>query len=217
ILKNGYDIEVEVLKREGCDYNSTVINGKYPSALSIRQAVLSGDFSSISGVAPSFVIGDLPKTLPSLDREILYSVLSTQKSELKCVLDCNEGLENRISALARESVTIEELLSKLKTKRYTTARLKRILLASLLKMDKTLIRSALKAKLYLKLLAISGDKSELLSILSKSLFPTLARKSDLAKLGKTAYSVFEKDAFACNLYSLATGNKQNEHNMIIVK
>ncbi|MBO7214670.1 MAG: nucleotidyltransferase family protein [Clostridia bacterium] len=217
ILKNGYDIGVEVLERKGSEYNDKTIHSETPSALAIRQAVISDNLLPLNGVAPSFVIESLPKNLPSLDREILYSVLSSKKSELKEILDCNEGLENRISALARESVCVEELIEKVKTKRYTTARIRRILLSSLLKIDKTLIRSALKSKLYLKVLAINGKDNELLSMLSKSAFPTLTRKSDLAKLGKTAYSVFEKDVFACDVYSLASGIKQNEHNMIIVK
>ena len=119
--------------------------------------------------------------------------------------------------MAKESVTLPELIEKLKTKRYTTARLKRVLISNLLKIDKTLVRTALKNKLYLKVLALNGKRTELLSVLSKSKFPLLTRKSDLSKLGKTAYSVFEKDAFANDVYSLSIGEKLNENNMIIVK
>ena len=216
ILKNGYDIEVEVLKRDG-DYNDDKLGSSNPSALAIRTAVSNGKGKTLSSFVPPCVLNDLPSTLPSLDKEIFYSVLSSQKSELKEVPDCIEGLENRILTTTKESVSLEELLSKIKTKRYTTARLRRILLSSLLKIDKTLVRSALKNKLYLKVLAINGNKAELLPALSKSEYPLLTRKSDLAKLGKTAYSTFEKDTFACNVYSIAIGEKLNEHNMIIVK
>lgn len=217
ILKNGYDIKVEVLKREGSNYNDRAINSQTPSALAVRQAVVNGETENMKGTMPECVLNDLPKALPSLDKEILYSVLSSTKSELKNVLDCIEGLENRIVSFAKESVTTNELIEKIKTKRYTTARIKRILLSTLLKIDKTLIRTALKNKLYLKVLAYNGKRTELLSVLSKSTFPVLTRKSDTAKLGKTAYSVFEKDVFACNIYSLAIEEKLNENNMIIVK
>ncbi len=216
ILKNGYDIEVEVLKREGSNYNDKTINSQTPSALAVRQAIVNGETENLKGTMPGYVLSDLPTALPSLDKEILYSVLSSNKSELKNILDCIEGLENRIIASAKESVTATELIEKVKTKRYTTARIKRILLSTLLKIDKTLIRTALKNKLYLKVLAYNGKKPELLSILSKSTFPVLTRKSDTAKLGKTAYSVFEKDVFSCSIYSLAIEEKLNENNMLIV-
>lgn len=216
IIKNEYEIGVHVLKRDGADYNDDKLSSINPSALAIRQAILNEKTENLKEFMPNFVVEDLPRTLPSLDREIFYSALSSTKLELKKLPDCIEGLENRIYALARESVNLEELLTKLKTKRYTTARLRRILLSCLIKTDKDILRSALKSKLYLKVLAVDGNKSEILPLLSKSSFPILTRKSDLKLLGKTAYSVFEKDVFASSVYSLATGKKQNEHNMLII-
>ncbi len=216
ILKNGYDIGVEVLKREGSEYNDEEISSSVPSALAVRTAIKNGEVKNLKGLIPDCTLSDLPTALPSLDNEILYSVLSSKKSELKNVLDCIEGLENRITACAKESVTLSELIEKVKTKRYTTARIKRILLSCLLKIDKDLVRSALKSKLYLKVLAYNGKKADLLPAFSKSAYPLLTRKSDTAKLGKTAFSVFEKDAFSCCVYSLATKLKLNENSMLIV-
>ena len=217
ILKNNYPIDIEVIKRDGAEYNDKELSFKNPSALSIRTAIENKDLKSVKNFVPPFVYSDLTESLPSLDKEILYSVLSSTKLELKNILDCSEGLENRLKALAKESVTLPELIEKLNTKRYTTARLKRVLISNLLKIDKTLVRTALKNKLYLKVLALNGKRTELLSVLSKAKFPLLTRKSDLSKLGKTAYSVFEKDAFANDVYSLSIGEKLNENNMIIVK
>ena len=71
--------------------------------------------------------------------------------------------------------------------------------------------------LYAKVLAISSDSKELISLLSKkSSIPVITRKSDGERLTKTAKLCFEKDSLAVELYNLATDDKQNEHYMLIV-
>lgn len=216
ILKNNYDIEIDVLNRSGSDYNDTSLSNKFPSALAVRNAIESGNIKDIKDFVPEFVFNDLPTKLPSFEKEIIYSLLSTPKKEIAKTLDCAEGLENRIKALVRENFTLEDLISKLSTKRYTTKRLKRIMLSNMLKIDKKLIKSALKKNLYLKVLAISSKSTNLLSLLSSAKYPLLTRKSDIKKLSKVSLEVFEKDVFANDIYSSVVNQKTNEFNMIIL-
>lgn len=214
IYKNGYDIGIEVLKRDGGDYNSDSLSVKNPSALAIRTAIQTGNKQNVKGALPEFVYNDLPNDIPNFDREIIYSLISLTKKELACVSDCAEGLENRIKALARENYSLDTLIEKLKTKRYTEARLKRILLSAMLGIDKKLVKSALKKDLYLKVLAIKKEKLEILSYLSTAKYPLLTRKSDVKRLNSTALSIFEKDVFANDIYSIITKNKTNEFYMV---
>lgn len=214
ILKNGYDIGVEVIKREGGDYLSSDISVKTPSALAIRTAIQTGNKQNVKGALPEFVYNDLPENLVSFDREIIYSLISTSKKDLALISDCAEGLENRIKALARENYSLDTLIEKLKTKRYTEARLKRILLSAMLGIDKKLVKSALKKDLYLKVLAIKKEKLDILSYLSMSKYPLLTRKSDAKRLNSTALTVFEKDVYCNDVYSLVTKNKTNEFYMV---
>ncbi len=215
ILKNDYPIAVDVIKRDGLDYNDDKIRKGSPSALAVRTALLQNKKVKIKKAVPSYVYKDL-KCVPEFDREIIYSLISTPKSEIKKAVDCTEGLENRIKALCKDNFTVDKLLDKLKTKRYTSARLKRILLSTMLKIDEKLVHTALKKDLYLKVLAINEHKVDLLSKLSTASYPLITRKSDLSKLSGTALEVFEKDVFSTEIYSAVTGVKSNEHNMIIV-
>ncbi len=215
ILKNDYPIEIDVIKRNGADYNDEKLTKSNPSALAVRTAILGGKKTSVKPFVPPYVYKDLLPP-PDFEREIIYSLISTDKKEIAKTVDCVEGLENRIKALCKDNFTLSELLEKLKTKRYTTARLKRILLSTMLKIDEKLVKSALKKDLYLKVLAINGKKTELLSLLSKSAYPLITRKSDASKLTGTALEVFEKDVFACDIYASVSGKKINENNMIIV-
>lgn len=216
IIKNNYDIEPIVIKREG-DYNQTeLLSKENPSATAIRQAIVDNNIESLSAFVPNCVLSDLSSTLPDFDKVILSSLLSSTKTELKKIEGCTEGLENRIKEYAEKSLTLTELLSSVSTKRYTTSRIRRILLSNALKIDKKLITTALKSKLYLNVLAISKNKPEILSILSKSKYPLITRKSDLNNLSSSALKVFEKDVFANRFYSLVTEDITNPYNMLII-
>ena len=215
IIKNNYPILIDVIKRDGQGYNEERLKKGNPSALAIRAAIESGRKINAKGTLPSYAYNDLDE-IPNFDREILYSLIASDKKDIAKTIDCAEGLENRIKALLKDNFTLDSLLEKLKTKRYTTARLKRIMLSTMLKLDKKLIHTALKKDLYLKALAINKDKVELLSQLSNAKYPLVTRKSDFNKLNAFQKEVFEKDVFATDIYASVTGKKLNEHNMIIV-
>ncbi len=215
ILKNDYAIDINVVKRNGAGYNEDRLIKGNPSALAIRNALANGKKTSVKNGVPNFVYKDLG-SIPDFEREIIYSLIATDKKDIAKTVDCAEGLENRIKALLKDNFTLENLLDKLKTKRYTTARLKRIMLSTMLNIDKKLVQSALKKDLYLKVLAINKDKVDLLSKLSNAKYPLITRKSDSAKLKNTAKEVFEKDVFANDIYSSVTGKKLNEHNMFMI-
>ena len=165
---------------------------------------------------PPFVTNDLPKTLPNLDKEILYSVLTSSLQDISETLECAEGLENRIKSFAKESNSVTELLNNLKTKRYTDARLRRILLATTLKIKGEFVKECLNNSLYLKVLAISKNKPEILSVLANSTYPIITRKSDGNKLSGVALKCFKTDILANEIYSLATDKKLVDFDMKII-
>ena len=67
-------------------------------------------------------------------------------------------LENKIKTLLKDNYTYFELLKNLKSKRYTEARLRRILLCSMLNIEKSFVLECLNSDLYLKVLAVNGKK-----------------------------------------------------------
>jgi len=70
--------------------------------------------------------------LKYLDRAILARLRTLSAQYLATLPDVTEGLENRISAAVRESVSVDEIIEKVCTKRYTKARIRRILLRAFL-------------------------------------------------------------------------------------
>ena len=148
----------------------------------------------------------------------MASIVKKDSSDLAKILDCTEGLENRIKAFSKDNHTVNALIEKVLTKRYTRTRIQRILISALLDIDKKLIDGALDNPTYAKVLAIANDTGkDLISTLSKtSVIPLLTRKSDCVNLKKWAEKCFNIDIKACELYSLATGLTQNENQMTIV-
>ncbi len=216
LLKLNSKIDIFPLLREG-DHNDQTLKKGVTSATSIRKALEDGAIKKTKKSLPSFVYEDLKEFPTAFDKMIMASLIKSSVDDLAQLPDCTEGLENRIKALSKDNHTVEELVLKTTTKRYTMTRIRRILINCLLGIDKKLVYDSLTSPLYAKVLAIKEQSKDLISLISSnSKIPVLTRKSDSALLKKTALSAFNKDVLASDLYALATSKKQNEHQMIIV-
>ncbi len=216
IIKRKSAIEIFPMLREG-DHNNKTLKKGITSASSIREMIKTGKIKKVKSNVPPFVYKDLTPYPFAFDKMIMTKVITENEESLKTLPDCTEGLENRIKALSKENNTVEDLVAKATTKRYTSSRIRRILLANLLGITEELKNDCLSKPLYAKILAVSEDSKELISLLStKSSIPILTRKSDGEKLTKTAKECFEKDVLAQELYNLATSKKENENFMLII-
>ena len=148
---------------------------------------------------------------------ILSRLFSAPAEEMRGILDCTEGLENRIKALIKDNLVYSAALDKIATKRYTYARIRRICIANLLGIQESLVREALESRLYANVLAVRADATDLLALVRRNAsVPVLTRKSDFSVLEKTAQRAMEKDILANDLYNLASGRRTNEYQMLTV-
>ena len=116
------------IKRKGVSHDSGTPSGNFASASQIRAMLRNGeDVSRFVPEAPQKI------TYPErLDAAVLYRLRTMTAEELRRVPDVGEGLENRILEAAGQSGSVEELLQRVKTKRYTHARLRRIITCAFL-------------------------------------------------------------------------------------
>lgn len=216
ILKNNGKIEIYPMLREG-DHNDITLKKGITSATSIREVLKTGSVKKVKKSVPPFVYKDLKEYPFGFDKLTMASAIISSAENFAKIADCTEGLENRIKAFCKDNHTLESLIDKVSTKRYTSTRIRRILTANLLGINKRLVDNCLDGKTYAKILAVNSESKELISLISKtSSIPILTRKSDIAELKKTALLAFEKDALASDLYNLVTQTKQNEHQMLII-
>ncbi|MBO7345887.1 MAG: nucleotidyltransferase family protein [Clostridia bacterium] len=216
LIKNNSDIKIYPMLRDG-DHNDLTLKKGITSASSIRNAIKQGERKKIKKSVPPFSYQDIKGYPFAFDKLIISSAVTATTESLSRIADCTEGLENRIKALCKDNHTIDALVEKVSTKRYTKTRINRILTANFLGIEQKLVEDCLENKLYAKILAVESNSKDLISLISKkAALPVLTRKSDTDQLKKTALKCFEKDVLACDLYSVATDIKLNENNMLII-
>lgn len=119
------NIEVETIKRTN-DYHSTSLNNSIASATSIRLALQNN--KNIKKYVPELTYKCL-KNIKNFDNNyfslLKYKILSTQDLTIYQTVD--EGIDTRIKKYINECNTLDELINKIKTKRFTYNRIKRML------------------------------------------------------------------------------------------
>ena len=216
ILKNNLSLEIFPFERNSCHNDLTLKKG-ITSASSIRNALLLNKKGKVKKCLPKFVFKDLKPLNANFENMLLTALLLSSSEKLKDLPDCTEGLENRIKALSKDNLNLEQLIEKISTKRYTKARIRRILVANLLSITNDTTFDALNSKLYAKVLAVNESAKDLISLLSStSSVPLITRKSDVVNLKKTAEKIFKIDTLAVDLFNLANGVKLNEYQTLFV-
>lgn len=184
------------VQRRG-DYHGCNL-GAFASATAIRAAFARGDADGALGAIPeSARPWALPDALHPMDDMLLYRLRGMSPEALAALPDVSEGLEHRLYRLCREVSEREALMEALKCKRYTRARLSRMLTHALLGID----RSALKAvprPVYARLIGMRQDAGPLLKALkARSTLPIVTRAADLR-----GESCFEWECRATDTWSL---------------
>ena len=181
------------IKRQGAAHDSDKTDGGFASASHIRSLLREGaDCSALLPEIPPHV------TRPELlDRAVLYRLRTITAEELRALPEVGEGLENRILEAAGRAQSVEELLTMVKTKRYTHARLRRILACAFLGLTEDLQTSGSG---YARILGFTEEGEQILRSCKCKTVTSVAkalREND----ENTAH--LQLDIRACDLASLA--------------
>lgn len=129
-----------VIRREG-DYHGAEL-GELASATAIRQAFARGERGEALRAIPEAARPwAVPDAMHPMDDVLLYRLRQMDLAELSALPDAGEGIEHRVYRLCRACATREALLDALKCKRYTRARLSRLLAHAALGVDRALVRA----------------------------------------------------------------------------
>ncbi len=135
-LKKGCDFDFHTVKREGSAYGDIALNENLcPSATAIRRAWQSGDVDTRKYI-PDTVYEVFEKAVKHgelvdtnrLSKAILMYLRLSSPDDFENIAEADGGVANRICSLAHEANSLDELFEKMKTKRYTDAKLRRALL-----------------------------------------------------------------------------------------
>ena len=210
-------LEPIMIKRKKVYYNDNKIVDDFASATAIRKLLQDGEYANLRKVIPrsSYTIigqesrkGGMVLSLAKYEKEIIYALRKMTVEEIADLPDVSEGLQFAIKNAANEANNLKDLISNIKSKRYTQTRIQRILLYALLGIDKKLMENSRKVVPYVRVLGFTQKGKSLLSEISRR-NPKLNIITSLKKYmnqnqnkNKVLAEMLEKDIFATDVYTL---------------
>ena len=160
-------MEIAVVPRAG-DYHDADVRAPFASATAVRAALAEGRKEEALAAVPEAAREILSRagSMHAPDDLLLWRLRQTSEAELSALPGVAEGLERRIFRCAAVASTREELLDALKCKRYTRARLSRILACALLGLTNALAERHPEPE-YARLMGMRRDARPLLSELKR--------------------------------------------------
>ena len=121
--------------------------------------------------------------------------------------DVSEGLEHKIKQTVENTNNLEDLINKIKSKRYTITRIQRILLYSLLNITKKDIEMSKKINPYIRILGFNKHGKRIISAIAENnpkinIVVSVKRFLDTNK-DIHLQNMMMKDILATNIYTLA--------------
>ncbi len=228
-------LEPIMIRRKKVYYNDNKIVDDFASATAIRKLLQGGEYTNLRKVIPrsSYTIigqesrkGGMVLSLAKYEKEIIYTLRKMTVEEIADLPDVSEGLQFAIKNAANEANNLKDLISNIKSKRYTQTRIQRILLYALLGIDKKLMENSRKVVPYVRVLGFTQKGKSLLSEISRrnpklNIITSLKKYMDQNQnKNKVLAEMLEKDIFATDVYTLgyigeSKANLDFTNNMII--
>ena len=203
----GGGIEPLALPRVGAGHDSGE-ESAYPSASAIRTKLLGGgDWRDMLPEASAAILsreieaGRAPASLDNCQRAVLARLRRMGEEEFLPYDGGNEGLYHRFYSAVHASASLEEILAAAKTKRYTLARLRRMLLQAYLEVPQA---ARGETPPYLRVLGANERGRELLGRMRETAsLPAVAKPGHIRRLDRAVQRVFDQEARCTDLYTLA--------------
>lgn len=177
--------------------------GPHVSASYLRSRILQEDPEPLTPYLREEDEVDLrldPASLTFCTRGVLAKLRSMEENDFAQLPDSGEGLANKLCAAARQATSLEELYALAKSKRYTHARIRRMVLWAFLGLQESQRPKALP---YLRVLGFSPRGQRVLrEMKSAARLPVVVKPAHAAKLEEEARRVFQLEARCTALYNL---------------
>lgn len=199
-----YYPEFKTVKRLGALHDSMEEN-EFVSASLLREKLKCEDYDfckkympeSVSSLFSSKHISDIS----NIENAILSSLRTKTLDKLKQLPDISEGVENKIFSAIKLATSLDNIYNEIKVKRYTLARIRRLVLSSYIGADNSFFMKPLP---YIRVLGFNkGGENILRKSTTISNVPIITKASDFSKLDSNAYRVFETECRATDLFALS--------------
>ena len=196
-------------------HNDLSYHSNIASGTTIRNIIKNGNFDILRRLVPentySILMDNIKQThiVPDLsvfEKQIFYNLRKMSIDAIRELPDVTEGLEFSIKKAANSCNSIYEFLNIIKSKRYTSTRLQRILLYSLLGITKKDMELSKKVTPYIKVLGFNNKGKFMISEIAKAnpkleIITSVKRFLDSSN-NKNLKLMLNKDIFATDVYTL---------------
>lgn len=206
----GSDITPMTIKRKGAAHDSIMRNDNFASASEIRRMIR--DNSKEWEVYVPQSVADIynrevsEQKAPCLNEKLEFSILCCMRQlsaeDIGLSPDVSEGIEYRIHEAALKARTLDELYSLAKTKRYSHARIRRIVLHAFM----GFVADDYKGNPpYIHVLAMNDKGKEILKeAKEKAKLPIVTKASDFDSLDEYGRHVFALEDMCTDVFSLSS-------------
>ena len=208
-------IQPIAIHRATTGYNDLTYTSNMASSTAIRNIIKNNGFDILRNLipAPSYSIlvnnikqGHIVPDLSTFEKQIIYNLRKMDITEISNLPDVSEGLEFALKNAANSCNTLNEFLNIISSKRYTSTRIQRILLYSLLGITKKDMELSKKIVPYIRVLATNKRGKFLISEILKAnpkleIVTSVKRYLD-SNPNKNYQLMLDKDIWATNVYTL---------------
>jgi len=201
-------IEPATVLREGAAHNTIGQTARFVSATQIRVDLSEGNWDAAEGYLPAGGRAVLeghrvaPNGLERVNRAILARLRTMTAQDWEKLPDCGaaEGLPRRLERAGKNCTSVEEFFELAKTKRYTRARLCRLVLWAYLGLTAPDVPAAPP---YIRVLGFNQRGREALrQIKEYTHLPIITKPAHARELGGSGRTLFELEARCTDLYDL---------------
>jgi predicted nucleotidyltransferase len=205
----GSDISPFAVLRHGAGHDSAEPCKEIASASYLRGLIRSGGVQAVMNLMPQKCFETLREGadeghLPFDERRmepIVFGALRKLSAEAISLLpDISEGLENRVFAAIRQAASLQEVYTLSKSKRYTSARIRRVVMAAFLNLNGSLCMQPVP---YIHILGFNAKGREILSkIRTTASIPVSDSMAYLRRQGQSAADFVDAETLSTDLYRL---------------
>ena len=211
-LKNT-TMDAVTFTRKGSNHDSNEVTENIANGSFIRQ-----NYSDKELYIPKYPIQDTA-VIENIEKLIIYKISQMTEESLREIPDVAEGIEKRIIDCAGRYNSFTELCDGIKTKRYTMARIRRILCCIVLGITKEIQNTPVP---YIRVLGFTEKGRKLLpQIKEKSPIPLITNvKAGYDCLDQRGKKIMDIELLATRLWSLSSNNctaLKNDFSQLIVK
>lgn len=196
------------IKRIGAQHDAKSKNEAIVSSSQIRELIRAGSNAeafmprtAAKILAEEIACGSAPADTVKLETAILAKLRCMSREDFGSLPDVSEGLENRIYHAVREAVSLEDLYAKVKSKRYTHARIRRLIFSAFLGLRNDSFPSSPP---YVRVIGFNESGKEILHIAkSTTKLPIITNSSAILSLDKSAKNVFELECKSTDIFALS--------------